>query len=120
MHVWVREGALHRLSLGRQFALVREHLGLSVDELVRRTRLSHRIVAAIETSDYAALGARVFAMGAIRSYAQAVGYGVSEAIDELLAERQWLWGDNDDDSPANLKPRRSFWGKRGHISVMGL
>jgi len=120
MHNWVKSKAIHPLSLGRQLALVREHIGLSVDELAQRTRLSHRIIAAIESSDYAALGARIYATGAVRNYAGAVGFGVKEAIDELVQESEWLWGHDNDDAPADLKPRRSFWGKRGQISLMGL
>ena len=120
MHRWVKSGATHPLSLGRQLALVREHLGLSVDDLAQRTCLSHRIIAAIECSDHAALGARIYAVGAVRNYARAVGFGAKEAIEELTQETEWLWGETGNAAPADLKPRRSFWGRFGHISVMGL
>ena len=33
MHNWVKSKAVHQLSLGRQLMLVREHLGLSLDDM---------------------------------------------------------------------------------------
>jgi transcriptional regulator with XRE-family HTH domain len=64
----------------------REDAGLTAAELASRTRLSPRIVAAIEAERYDLLPAGLYARTAVRAYAQAVGIEPDTAIAELRSK----------------------------------
>jgi cytoskeleton protein RodZ len=61
----------------------REEAGLSVADVTRRTRLSPRIVAAIEAERYDLLPAGIYARTSVRAYALAVGVDGDHASMEL-------------------------------------
>lgn len=61
---------LGRLSAGRQLAAAREAQGLTVEEVVRHTKLSTRQVLALEADAYDQLPGPVFVRGFIRNYAR--------------------------------------------------
>jgi transcriptional regulator with XRE-family HTH domain len=61
----------------------REEAGLSVADVTRRTRLSPRIVAAIEAERYDLLPAGIYARTSVRAYALAVGVDGDHALMEL-------------------------------------
>jgi transcriptional regulator with XRE-family HTH domain len=58
----------------------REQSGLSAADVARRTRLSPRIVAAIEEERFELLPAGLYARTAVRTYAQAVGWDPDAAL----------------------------------------
>lgn len=61
---------LARLSPGQQLAAAREAQGLTVEEVVRHTKLSTRQVLALEADAYDRLPGPVFVRGFIRNYAR--------------------------------------------------
>ena len=61
------------LSLGEELRQARVSNGITLDEAQRATRISRRYLEALESDDYAALPAAVFARGFLRSYAQFLG-----------------------------------------------
>src|SRR4051794_10434728 len=63
----------------------REDAGLTAADVASRTRLSPRIVAAIEAERYELLPAGLYARTAVRAYAQAVGIEPDAALTALRA-----------------------------------
>jgi len=64
----------------------REALGLSVQDIANRTRITLRHVEAIEAGNYAALPGRPYALGFARSYARAVGLDDRAIADQVRQE----------------------------------
>jgi transcriptional regulator with XRE-family HTH domain len=67
----------------------REQAALSDADIARLTRLSPRIIAALEQERYDLVPAGIYARAAVRAYAQAVGLNaaeVTEALQSLLPE----------------------------------
>ena len=62
---------------------VREDAGLTAGDVASRTRLSPRIVAAIEAERYDLLPAGLYARTAVRAYAQAIGSEPDAVVAEL-------------------------------------
>ena len=67
---------------GARLALARERLGLSVAQVAAKLRLDVRTVSALESGEYAKVGAAVFVRGFLRRYAELVGEPAPE-IDAL-------------------------------------
>ena len=68
---------------GAKLREARERMGLSRTELSIRTKINERHLAAVEDSDFAALPARIYAVGFARSYAGAVGLEPSAIAAEV-------------------------------------
>lgn len=64
----------------------REVLGLSTQEVARRTRITLRHVEALEAGDYAALPGRPYALGFARGYALVVGLDGKTIADAVRLE----------------------------------
>jgi cytoskeleton protein RodZ len=71
---------------GARLALARERLGLSVAQVAAKLRLDVRTVSALETGEYAKVGAAVFVRGFLRRYAELVGEPTLE-IDSLYTHQ---------------------------------
>jgi hypothetical protein len=84
--------------IGPQFALARERLGLSVDELADRTRIRPHVIEAIEVDDFVACGGDFYARGHLRTLARVLGVEVAP----LLATYDEQYAD------APIDPRRVF------------
>jgi len=70
----------HR-SPGAQLRTAREGVGLSIEEVADRLRLSEALVLAMEEDRFGLLGAPVFARGHLRNYAALVGAPEREVLD---------------------------------------
>jgi hypothetical protein len=70
----------------RTFNRARQKAGLTVDDVVRVTRLSPRIVSAIDEGHYDRLPSGLYARTAVRQFAAAVGLDSGAALAEVLAE----------------------------------
>lgn len=70
-------------SVGRRFAAEREARGLSVAEVGAATHMMEKHVRAIETDDFAALGAPIYAKGFIKLYAEFLGFDAAEILNEI-------------------------------------
>lgn len=64
------DGAAVTPTLGLLLRKAREARGLSVDDVVRTLKFSHRQIEAVEADDLSALPGNVFARGLVRSYAR--------------------------------------------------
>src|SRR5206468_3113494 len=65
------------------FKSARHTAGMSVDDVVRATRLSPRLVAAIDAGRYDLLPAGIYARTAVRAYAAAVGLDATAVVAEV-------------------------------------
>ncbi|HEX6465012.1 MAG TPA: helix-turn-helix domain-containing protein, partial [Vicinamibacterales bacterium] len=61
------------MDVGLELQQARERQGVSLQQISRSTKISLRVLQAIETSDPAALPARVFTRSFVKTYAQEVG-----------------------------------------------
>lgn len=73
-------------SAGSRLRATREAQGLSIAEVATRTRITARHIAAIESSDFAALPGRPYALGFARSYARALGLDERAITDAVRGE----------------------------------
>jgi cytoskeleton protein RodZ len=73
-------------SLGSYLSGLRQHRGLSIEEMARSTRVAIRYLDALETQNFSVLPAPVFTRGFIRAYCQAVGVQPEEALSRYAAE----------------------------------
>ena len=67
-------------SVGVYLRQLREHRGVSLEEIARSTRVLHMYLEALEADDFKALPAPVFTKGFIRAYCQALGVSPDEAF----------------------------------------
>jgi transcriptional regulator with XRE-family HTH domain len=73
-------------TLGAYLRAIREHRGLSVNELALSTRIRRSYLTALEDSDRSALPSRPFAIGYMRSYAKALGLDGELAVVRFKAD----------------------------------
>jgi transcriptional regulator with XRE-family HTH domain len=73
-------------SAGRQLKRAREAAGKTLADISATTRISERLLAAIEESQYASLPSRTYAIGFSRSYARLVGLDEAAIVSEVRAE----------------------------------
>ena len=83
---------------GAKLRQARERMGLSRAELSIRTKINERHLAAVEDSDFAALPARIYAVGFARSYAGAVGLDAAAIAAEVRREL------DEHERPASVRP----------------
>ncbi len=95
-------------AIGEYLRAVREHNGRTLGELAERTKIRRAYLQGIEEGDRSALPARPFAIGYVRSYAQALGLDGDAATARFKKE----WPDvaepfHDPVGVAHEKRRRS-------------
>ncbi|MEW6433090.1 MAG: helix-turn-helix transcriptional regulator [Myxococcota bacterium] len=73
------------VDFGRFLKARRVLKGLSIDEVARRTKISHALVGALEEGQSERLPARVFVLNYIKSYAQVVGLEPEQAVSRFEA-----------------------------------
>lgn len=73
-------------TLGEALREARERSGLSALQLETQTRVHRRHLAALEQNDWSALPSRIFAIGYVRAYAQALGLDEHHAVERLKRE----------------------------------
>src|SRR5689334_8328698 len=74
-----------RRGIGARLRSAREQRGLTLLQAAERLHVDARILQALETEDFAALGADVYVRGHLRRYAEAVGESALQ-LQELYAE----------------------------------
>lgn len=68
---------------------LRQHrlrIGVSLDEIIAKTKISRRFLEAIEAGDYRQLPGGIFTVSYIRQYAEAIGYEPDEVLEHY---RRW-------------------------------
>ena len=109
----------HALSVSQQLRRAREEIGIDIVELVRRTRMSHYLIEAVERGEWQRFRGQIYAVGGVRAYATALGDGPSDALlAELDVELARIWPPEEEEAMARLQPRKPLWGRAGAISLM--
>jgi hypothetical protein len=73
-------------TLGAVLRAVRESLGRSLVDCSVKTRVHTRLLRALEEGDFSALPSRVFSIGYVRAYANALGLDEQTAIERFKRE----------------------------------
>lgn len=103
---------LSALSFGEELRRERVIRGIALEEITSSTKISLRLLQALEDSDLSRLPAPAFTRGFIRAYARHLGIDPEEKVNAYLAD---LAGESGA-APAGKKgrPRSRFWrGRRG-------
>jgi len=66
---------------GLELGKFRQNAGVSLEEIMERTKLSRRFLEAIETARYGELPGGVFDINYLRQYATATGYDVNALLE---------------------------------------
>jgi cytoskeleton protein RodZ len=90
----------------RRERLARE---VTLEEISSATKISLRVLRALEASDLARLPAPAFTRGFIRSYAQHIGIDAEEKVCAYLAD---MARHSDGKAPLAVPGRRKFWRSR--------
>lgn len=110
-------GISESVSVGVKLAAAREAMGLTAADVSKITKINQRHIAAVEAGDFAALPARLYAVGFARSYAGAVGLDPAaiagqvrrelDGQESLAAVRREF--DLDLEDPAKVPSKRLAW-----------
>lgn len=73
-------------AIGRQLRAARERMGLGVAEAAEQLRVDEKVIDALETGRFQALGAPVYVRGHLRHYAELVGEPSASGRYESLRE----------------------------------
>jgi transcriptional regulator with XRE-family HTH domain len=76
--------------IGEALRLIREHRGLSLDNLAEATRVRASFLAALEDLRLDKLPSRPFTIGYIRAYAEALGLDSESAVERFKADEPVL------------------------------
>ncbi len=103
------------LSFGEELRRERVIRDISLEEISQSTKISVRLLRALEESDVQKLPAPTFTRGFIRAYARHLGIDPEEKVNAYLADL----ADEAPDAPSAKKarPRSRFW--RGRRSTAG-
>jgi hypothetical protein len=74
------------MEVGTVLREARERLGYSIDDVSRRTKISPRVLKALEQNALDTLPPRVFVRGFLRAYAQVVGLKPDEIVQTYMAQ----------------------------------
>ncbi len=74
------------MDVGATLQSARERRGLSLDELARRTKISVRVLRAIESNAFDTIPKGIFIRGFLRTYSQEVGLDPAATVEQYLAD----------------------------------
>jgi cytoskeleton protein RodZ len=72
------------MGFGTRLQHAREAAGLSLEEVSRQLRMPTRVVSTLESGQWSALGAPIFARGQLRSYARLLGEELPPSVEAAL------------------------------------
>lgn len=91
--------------IGNELRAARERLGWDIDAVAEALRLKPAYLRAIELGDLRTLPGTAYAVGFVRTYAQALGLDPNEAIRRFRAEREEVNRKTELDFPAPVPTR---------------
>lgn len=105
------------LGFGEELRRERQIREISLEEISSATKISVRLLNALEQGDVRRLPAPAFTRGFIRAYASHLGIDPEEKVNAYLAD---LAGEPPEAAaPKKAQPRSRFWrGRRGTVSMM--
>jgi cytoskeleton protein RodZ len=74
------------MDVGAMLQSARERRGLSLDELARRTKITVRVLRAIESNAFDQVPQGIFTRGYLRAYAREVGLDPAATVEQYLAQ----------------------------------
>lgn len=96
-------------SVGEQLRRAREAKGLTVQQIAEETKLKLVQIEALESGDYSAFPAMVYARGSIKSYADVVKIDPTPLLEQLKEELQGKTGDVSEPYSDGLGEDSLFW-----------
>lgn len=103
------------LGFGEELRRERQIRGIALEEISSATKISIRLLTALEDGDITRLPAPAFTRGFIRAYARHLGIDPDDKVNAYLAD---LAGEPKDvPGPKRARPRSRFW--RGHRGTAG-
>jgi cytoskeleton protein RodZ len=96
-------------SVGDQLRRAREAKGLTVQQIAEETKLKLVQIEALESGDYSAFPAMVYARGSIKSYADVVKIDPTPLLEQLKEELQGKTGDVSAPYSDGLGEDSLFW-----------
>jgi len=103
------------LSFGEELRRERLIREISLDEISQATKISVRLLRALEESDLSRLPAPIFTRGFIRAYARHLGIDPEEKVNAYLSDL--VEGPPDAPATKKARPRSRFW--RGRRATAG-
>jgi len=97
------------VDIGVRLRSNREALGLSLEDLARRTRVQPRILDAIERNDLARIPPRPYGRGFIKAYAREVGLDSEETVRDYFAQFPPAVSDTVEVRQPEPWPRQTSW-----------
>src|SRR5687767_7628416 len=79
--------------VGAELRQAREHAGLSVEQLVERTKIKLHKIVALEEGDFQSLPQGIYLDGIVRAYAHEVALDPDALVERVRTERGALPGD---------------------------
>lgn len=73
------------MDVGATLQSARERRGLSLEDVARRTKISVRVLRAIENNSFDTIPRGIFTRGYLRAYAREVGLDPTTTVDEFVA-----------------------------------
>ncbi len=104
------------LSFGEELRRERVVREIPLEEIAAATKISIRLLTALERSDLSKLPAPIFTRGFIRAYARHIGIDPDEKVNAYLADL--AGGDPEAPAAKSARPRSRFW--RGRRSTAGM
>ena len=104
------------LSFGEELRRERVVREIPLEEIASATKISLRLLTALEKSDLSRLPAPTFTRGFIRAYARHIGIDPEEKVNAYLADL--AGGSPEAPSAKSARPRARFW--RGRRSTVGM
>lgn len=95
--------------MGDQLRRAREAKGLTVQQIAEETKLKLVQIEALESGDYSAFPAMVYARGSIKSYADVVKIDPTPLLEQLKEELQGKTGDVSEPYSDGLGEDSLFW-----------
>ncbi|HEY6049743.1 MAG TPA: RodZ domain-containing protein, partial [Thermoanaerobaculia bacterium] len=103
------------LGFGEELRRERQIRGISLEEISSATKISVRLLSALERGDVKQLPAPAFTRGFIRAYSTHLGIDADEKVNAYLSD---LSGEPHD-VVQSKRPRSRFWrGRRGNAGLM--
>jgi len=108
-------------SLGNKFRTARESQGLTLGQMVSRTRIQEKYLKALEEDGFDRLPPKVFAKGFVRSYARSLHLDEEECL-RLFSERSASFYEkmSGDRQPVFIRTRDDHTGKTNRNLVLAL
>jgi cytoskeletal protein RodZ len=103
------------LGFGEELRRERQIRGISLEEISSATKISVRLLDALERGDVKNLPAPAFTRGFIRAYSTHLGIDADEKVNAYLAD---LNDPHDSVTPKRTRPRSRFWRGRGNAGLM--